>query len=410
MRKTPAVARGTEAWIVLVVCMGAVVLVGVRRLTLPIWGSMAVALVLRVLFALLTSQRFTPRDVRTYFYTTGALVLKGQDPLSHLPPGKEWNFLELMPYVHALEIKSGLPWVYAVKIAPIIADVVLVWLVAQLAAGDRLVRALQYAVNPLSLLVVSLHGQVEPVALAFALGGVLAAKKDRWLLAGVLIGAGIAAKTWPVFIALAVLPWSRPREALKLVEGAVVVPILMLLSGTLFLDTHPITAVRHAISYTSFVQNWGWAGTMVAGGNLRAAGYGTTEGRVGSVLVVAAVLGVLFAFRRRPLDVRAMVVLCAVLSVTAGFGPQYLMWPLPLMFAVAGIPRLAYVGTASAWAGISYLSHWTASKELGFLAGLSWLVIATLVWTIWDAYANPNRPTADGGERARAQPEHSVGT
>jgi Glycosyltransferase family 87 len=370
---------------------------------------MAVALVLRAFFALLTSRQFTPHDVRSYFYATGALVLRGQDPLSHLPPGKEWNFLELMPYMHALEIKSGLPWVYAVKIAPIIADVVLVWLVAQLATGDGLVRALQYAVNPLSLLVVSLHGQVEPVALAFALGGVLAAKKDRWLLAGLLLGAGIAAKTWPVFIALAVLPWSRPREALKLVEGAVVVPVLMLLSGTVFLDTHPITAVRHAISYTSFVRNWGWSGTMVSAGDHRASGYGTTAGHVGSVLVVVAVVAVLLIFRRRPIDVRAMVVLCAVLSVTAGFGTQYLMWPLPLMFAVGGIPRLGYVGTATAWAGIGYLSNWPLATELGFLAGLSWLVIATLVWTVSDAYMNPIGPLAARRDPTRMHPEPSVG-
>jgi hypothetical protein len=388
--------------------MGAVVLVGVRRLALPIWGSMAVALVLRVIFALITSRPFTPHDVRAYFYATGSLVLHGQDPLSHLPPGREWNFLELMPYVHALEIKSGLPWVYAVKIAPIIADVVLVWLVAQLAAGDGPVRALQYAVNPLSLLVVSLHGQVEPVALAFALGGVLAIKRDRWLLGGLLIGAGIAAKTWPVFIALAVVPWTRPRDLLKLVEGAVVVPVVMLLSGTVFLDTHPITAVRHAIGYTSFVRNWGWAGTMVAAGDHRASGYATTAGRVGSVFVVVAVIAVLVVFRRRPVDVRAMVVLCAVLTVTAGFGTQYLLWPLPLMFAVGGMPRVAYVGTASAWAGIGYLANWPLATELGFLAGLSWLVIATLVLTIWDAYVNPVTPMPPGREGAGLRPQQSV--
>lgn len=391
--------------------MGTVVLVGVRRLAVPVWASMAVALVLRVFYALLTSREFTPHDVSSYFYTTGALVLKGEDPLSHFPNGRDWNFLELMPYVHALEIKSGLPWVYAVKITPIIADVVLVWLVAQLAAPrDGQVRALQYAVNPLSLLVVSLHGQVEPVALAFALGGILAARKDRWWLGGLLLGAAIATKTWPAVIALAVLPLSRPREVLKLVEGAVIVPVVMLLSGTVFLDTHPLSAIHRVVAYSSFVDNWGWAGTMVAAGNRKAPGYGTTVGHVGSVLIAVAVAAVLVAFRRRPIDVRAMVVLSAVLAVTAGFGNQYLLWPLPLMFAVGGSPRIAYVGTASVWAGISYLTHWPAATELGFLVGFSWLVIATLVWTIWDAYVNPGEPLAAGRDRTRWRPEHSVRT
>lgn len=79
-------------------------------------------------------------------------------------------------------------------------------LVARFATRDERTRALQYAVNPLSLLVVALHGQVEPVALAFALGGILLIKSGRPVAGGVLLGVAVAARTWPVIILLAVLP------------------------------------------------------------------------------------------------------------------------------------------------------------------------------------------------------------
>jgi Glycosyltransferase family 87 len=374
--------------------MGGVVAVGWRRIAVPVWASMGAAALLRVLFAGMTSREFTPNDVRVTFHTTGELVLQGKDPLSHLPPGGGWNFLELMPYIHALEIKTGWPWVYADKIAPVVADVLVVWLVAQLVGSDGRTRALQYAINPLSLLVVGLHGQVEPVALAFGLGGILLAKHDRWLLAGVLLGAAVSAKTWPVLIAIAIFPITRPREALRLVEGIVVVPIAMLVSGIVFLDTHLVTAVKHIVSYSSYVDNWGWGGLVVTSGRTTAVGYNTTVGHIGSALAVVAVVIVLVVFRDRPMEVRAMVVLSAFLVATAGFGTQYLLWPLPLMFAVGGIPRIAY------------LAHWPTLLEQGFLAGFSWLVIATLVWSIWDAYVNPVAPATMTRPRARSRPAH----
>jgi hypothetical protein len=68
-----------------------------------------------------------------------------------------------MPRVHFLELKAGLPWACAAKIVPIAADVIIVWLVSHLAWRTR---ALQYALDPDSLLVAGLHGQVEPIALS----------------------------------------------------------------------------------------------------------------------------------------------------------------------------------------------------------------------------------------------------
>jgi hypothetical protein len=38
-----------------------------------------------------------------------------------------------------------------------------------------------------------------------------------------------------------------------------------------------------------------------------------------------------------------------ILMVTAGFGAQYLMWPVPFMFVVGGSRRLVYVAVAGAW-------------------------------------------------------------
>ncbi|MDQ2740635.1 MAG: glycosyltransferase 87 family protein, partial [Actinomycetota bacterium] len=237
------------AWIFLAACAAAMVAAPLLRERVPVGASIAVGAVLRIAFAALTSRMFTPRDVTIYFHTTGQLILRGKDPV-HDMPGRQWNFLELMPAIHALEIRSGLAWVYAVKMVPILADLVLIWLVARFAGKDSRSRALQYALNPVSLLVVSLHGQVEPVALALALTGILLIRKGRPVLGGLFLGAAVAAKTWPVIVLLAVLPLRTVPKLIRIVAGSAVVPLGCLLLGVIFLDTAPLKDLAHMASYT----------------------------------------------------------------------------------------------------------------------------------------------------------------
>lgn len=367
------------SWALLALSAAGTAAAGFSRNRVPLAVSLGVAAVLRIAFAALTSTQYTPNDVRSYFRTTGEMVLQGMDPV-HTMPGRQWNFLQLMPVVHALELKTGLAWVFAVKIAPILADLVLVWLVARFATADGRTRALQYAVNPLSLLVVSLHGQVEPVALALALTGVLLTKNGRPVLGGVFLGAAVASKTWPVVILFAVLPLRDLPKLMRIVAGSVMVPVACLLGGVLFLDTAPIADLRHMLSYSSFVNLWTWSGTYVALGHQNLAGYDSALGTPGTALVLLGVVSVLVVLRRRPPEVRAFGALSAVLLCSSGFGVQYLLWVLPLMMALSGPIRLGYVIAAGAWAGCFYLSPiGNAGLLLAYLRGLSWLPWALLL-------------------------------
>lgn len=364
-------------WLVIASCAVAMVAAGYTRDRVPVAISVAIAAALRIGFALLTSTRYTPRDVAVYFRATATAILQGHDPLQVLP-GREWNFLELMPYVHALALRSGLPWVIAVKIAPIAADLVLVWIVSRLARSDGRTRALQYAVNPLSILVVSLHGQVEAVALAFALGGVLLLRKDSPVLAGLLLGAAVAAKTWPVVILIAVLPLRQPWRIAQILGGSAAVPVACLASGVIFLNTSVVHAISRIISYSGFVYNWTWSGTWVVLRH-RGAGYGSPLSVAGFIFAVAGVAAVLWLLRRHPPEVRALGALAAVLVGTAGFGIQYLLWVLPLTIALSGRWRSPYAIAAAAWAAVAYLSPFGPIANRDFLTGFSWVLAGLLI-------------------------------
>jgi hypothetical protein len=347
----------TLAWILAGLSALAFTVAVARPIRLPVWTSMLVALVLRVVFAAITSQRFTPNDVRLYFRQTALLVARGQDPVRHMP-GREWNFLPLMPYVHLLELKTGLPWVYAVKIAPIAADVIIVWLVSRLARSGGESRALQYALNPVSLFVVSLHGQVEPIALALGLGGMLLAARGRWFGGGLLLGAAIAAKTWPALLVLAILPLAELRRdfrlLVRLLAGTAVVPLAVLGSGMILLDSQ-LSELAHVVTYTSYVGYWGWASLLQLNGVPGIVGMASRVGRLGSLLTAAAAAAVVVLLRRLDMQGRSLAVLSVFLIVTAGFGTQYLLWPVPLLIALGSWSRIPYALVAGGYAAVTYL-------------------------------------------------------
>lgn len=377
-----------------------------RPLRPPVWASMVVALVLRVVFAAITSQKFTPVDVRVFFLETALLVGRGEDPVRHMP-FRQWNFLPLMPYVQFLELKTGLPWVYAVKIVPIAADVMVVWLVSRLARSDGKSRALQYALNPISLFVAALHGQVEPVALALGLGGMLLAGRGRWFGGGLLLGAAVAAKTWPALLVLAVLPLADLRRdlrlAARLMAGTVAVPLAVLGSGMILLDSRP-SELAHVLTYTSYVGSWGWASFLQLSGMPGIVGTASRVGRLGSLLAAAAAVAVVVLLRRRDMQARGLAVLSAFLIVTAGFGVQYLMWPVPLLIAVGSWSRVPYVLSAGAYAAVTYLIALPYGYPLVRIATLSALAIVALIGVLIDVAQQRRDPAAAGWRRAGVAP------
>ena len=354
------------AWLIPLLAGLAMVGLGAVGERIAIWQSVGVAAALRVGYALVVSRAFTPNDVRTYFLHTATDVLIGKDPLLDLP-SRQWNFLEVMPWLHALEYKTGVPWVYAVKILPVLADVLLVWLVARLSTERARTRALQYALNPLSLFVVSLHGQVEPIALALALSGLLFIRNDRLLAGGLLLGAAVATKTWPFVVLVAALPLKSPLRAARILAGAVVIPIAALLSGLLLLDTRIGPALQRLSSYSGYVSSWSWSGLMVTL-KLSGTGYDQPLARLGTLLIAAGTIVILVLLRNRPVEDRALGVLAVVLLATAGFGPQYLLFVAPLSMARSGWVRLGYMTATGLYAGVSYLT----SNE-PYLRGLSWV-------------------------------------
>lgn len=330
---------------------------GARRLAPPLAVTLGVALGLRLLVMAVAFHR-TPVDVAVWFQHTGEAVLRHQDPLLVLPR-HQWNFLPAMPYVHALELLTGLPWELAGKICPVLADLVTTVLVGSLAAPERAARVRwQYAVHPLPLLVVAWHGQVEPTAVALGLAALWAARREKAGVAGLLLGLAAAVKTWPVLFAPGILRETHRRRWPLTAAAAALPPLSLLASMPLLLGSDLGRSLQALGSYRSIMGAWGWTGIQRLSGTI---GYGFAGPRVdpyqrlGAIVVLATLALVLLVFwpRLDGVELTAALML-AFLVVTAGFGVQYLLWPAALLMIGGGWRAWLYLTLAAGYAVFSY--------------------------------------------------------
>lgn len=391
---------------------GAVLVTGVLLALVAQWRdwrpslatAILVGIAVRVLIMFTSAiDTWQPVDFMESFKPAAVAVLNGQDPVLGSEGG--WHFLPMIPYMYALLMWAGIPWEWAGRLVTVIADIVLIPLVAKLAGGRKAgLRAFQYALNPLVVMVACIHGQVEPVALVFGVAAFVVARGrgplerpgiatdvvakvrtglaaygvsgsvkhsvgmlrralshgDRATLlqgigAGVLMGLALSAKSWPIWLIpgmLLLLPNLRSRIASIVMTGAV--PLFFLVTLPIFAGTalSEIPAViREIKNIRPIVGEWGWTPWFTGGDwDLRPelASFGTN-------LIYISVIVVMLLWRRAdPIDMTTAILL-AFMVVTPRLGAQYLTWFMP--FLVARPTRFAWPAIigVSLWAGYGYL-------------------------------------------------------
>jgi hypothetical protein len=320
-------------------------------------------------------------------------VAAGRDPLTQ-QPRFQWNFLPLMPYVFAVEQHLGLSWELAAKIAPLAADVAITLVLGRLALGSDAGRVpLLYALCPIPILVSGLHGQVEAVGLAFGLGGLLLARRQRTVGSGVVVGLAVATKTWPVLLALGPLRETPRSRWWRLVLPAAAVVAAVLLSIPLFLHDSLRAALSVLANYRSFSGVWGWTGILDVY-HLTSRGYAGPRidavQHVGTLLTVLALAAAVACFWRAGAVALTTAVLLAFLVVTAGFGVQYLLWPVPFVLLLRRRSGLVFTGVASLYAGYAYylVADGTPAHSVLALQVQQWaslpVILAAVLAIPWD--------------------------
>lgn len=281
----------------------------------------------------------------------------------------------------------------AIVLPAVIADAAIAWLVqaglgrAGASERTRLAGAAVVVLGPSFALVSGFHGQIDAVAILPAVAALLVWERGgprRALVAGLLIGAGIAIKTAPGLVLLALLPTvTSRREAAALVGAALALP-LAALAPFLVADA---AGVANALSYGGIPGQGGL--TLLADPNLahhwveNQPGVGP-NGLVsflsdhGTLLTGAAVLAAAGLAWRRRLEPRsaALLLWLTFYALGTGFAFQYAIWGLPFML-LAG--RLRWAVAMQSGLLVPMLMFYAGPfKGHAFVTG--YVVLMGLVW------------------------------
>jgi hypothetical protein len=376
----------------LVLGLALALLAGRRGWAPPLWVALATGAALRLLIvALAATDTWQPWDFSWHFLITANDVTAGRDPILHIGE-TGWHFLPTMAYVlggqRALGLWLGVPWEVIGRLVPVLADLGLIPLVGALARERQALRRFQYACVPTALMVSALHAQITSVALLFIVAALLAVRAGRPAVAGGLLGMAVSVGNWPVLLLPAVLlGLAGLRARLVALAWTGAVPAAWFLSAPVFMDSTLADLpgmARGALSTRPLIGEWGWT-VVLTGGDLDDR---PGVARVGSLVLLTAVAAAVYWWRRAdPVDV-TLAVMLAFLVVTYRFGPQYLLWAVPLL--IARPTRFAWTAivTSGAWAAAGYLLL-SRLDEVGWWHAHMWWALASLVVVPWLAYALP---------------------
>jgi hypothetical protein len=369
-----------------------------------------VALRLAILVIAVRDHTWQPQDLGVDFLDAANSVLQGEDPVNHLRREGGWHFLPFMAYLLAGERQLGLwlgvGWGTVARLAPVIADLVLIPLTGRLAAAGtdaadvrrRARCCFQYACMPVAVMVSSIHGQFAPITLCLGVAALVAARAGRPHLTGLLIGLSVTSTSWSVLLVPAImLSVTGVRRRLTVLGWTAAVPAAFLLSSWLVLDTplHRLPATAQAVMATRpVVGDWGWT-AIVTQGRLSVS---PTLGDIGTLVLVLALLAAGWWWRRADPLTLTVVLLLVFVAVTYRFGAQYLLWPLPFLIARPTRGTWAAITAGAIWAAFGYLyttrldeGTWWQTHTWWSLSSLA--VIALLIRALpWDR-RRPPEPT-----------------
>lgn len=364
--------------------------------------SLLTGLVLRLTLLLLAAKDpAQPYDFEHDFSDTARNVLTGHDPVLNIRGGG-WHFLPFMAYVFAGALRLGqlfdVSWRVMGRLVTVLADLAIIPLVGRLAPERQALRRFQYACAPLVLMVSAIHGQIEPIALAFGAGALLTARQSRTTVTGLLLGLSITTGSWPVLLAPGVLlALSGARRRIAAAALAVVVPAVFFLTTPVVIGESPRflkPAAKELLSTRPVVGDWGWTPWFTGGDEALS----PHLAKIGTILLLIGSLGVVFLWRRAdPADL-TMALLMAFVLVTARFGSQYLVWALPYLIARPTRHHWPALLAMTLWAAFGYLHmmrlnhhRWISAHDLWAYSSAV-VVVAMLFALPWARRVRPERP------------------
>jgi 4-amino-4-deoxy-L-arabinose transferase-like glycosyltransferase len=334
----------------------------------------------------------------TDYVAVGQMVLRGDNVyVRGYPYPPPWMFVSALGVL--LSRSLNIPFDFLIKLPLIATDVLIAGLLfkaLRLRSGQGVGRSrnnsrlatlvgLGYALNPISIIITSLHGQFDSLPAFFALAAVclvLFTELGHTLtLSALLLGLGIALKGWPVLllpIVVAKLPINWKRRIWYAFVAALPAGVTLLP----FLIATPKRVFAGVFGYSG-VTDHGYLGAMrsywfVRTGSLWLPGGMARDLTDKSKFVFLIAYGLLFLLtvRRWRLQTQALGIFLAFYTFYGGLSSQYLIWVLPFALLAVDWMVIPY-SIVGAGALVTFYLRFFPAILLGTHPPPSWSAQAT---------------------------------
>jgi hypothetical protein len=295
---------------------------------------------------------------------------------------------------------------YLFKAPMILADVATAALLYQRykAQGEEraaLVFAL-FCCNPVSILITAYHGNTDSLCASLALLSAVLMDTRRVFWSGLALAAAINVKLIPVLLIAPLLSCVRGRRGAALFLAGLSIGALPFVP---YLLEHWPGFYKHVLAYRSGARAWGITYALFKLGSVLGvlgkpcrsiARFWIEHGFIG-VLAWPLILAALQRFKRpgwSACELAAFSML-GFLVITPGWGVQYLVYPVALVFAVSIERGVVYALVNGLLAFLIYAALWTGDFPLYsnfFVRGLpnqpmlfgvvAWLVVARVLYEL----------------------------
>lgn len=252
-----------------------------------------------------------------------------------------------------------------------------------------------FCCSPISILIAAYHGNSDSLCASLVLLAAVLMDARRAFWSGLALAAAINVKLIPVLLIVPLSSCVRDRRAGLTFFAGLSIGVIPFVP---YLLEHWDGFSKHVLAYRSSAKNWGITyslyklgsvGGVVGKACLGIARFWRAQGYL-AVLAWPVVLAVVQRYKRPGWSAQqlALFALLGFLVLTPGWGVQYLVYPVALLFAVSIEHAVLYSLASGLFAFLLYAALWTGDVPFysNFFVGLpgpalmfgvvAWLVVA----------------------------------
>ena len=276
-----------------------------------------IAVIIR-LISLYLFRNITNYDLQSYLQV-GELTLKGINIYPDIA-NLHHPYFPLFLYVEAMAYKIG--QIELIKIILILFDLGILNL-TYLLSKKNLKTAFLYAINPVTILITTLHGQFDVIPVFFILLAIYWLNKKQELLSVLSFSFAILTKTWPI---LFIIPIARKIKNKYFLILIFVFPALSVLVYWWFFKSSPMSIGKTLIYYQGL---WGiWGGWGILGRLIR---FRILWQKLITLLFLTCFLSYSWFNREKKLIKNIFGLLFFFFVFTTNFSIQYFSWIIPFL-------------------------------------------------------------------------------